>query len=251
METSIKQFFAEYGPYLEDARRRLVFTALFFGAVLVVGFFASPYIVQALIILMNFTGVEYAVFSPFQLLSTSMDVGLFLAITCTLPLLFVELYEFLSPGITSRERGTFFSYLLGGGTLFVAGFAYGLAILYFAAWAVSSFNSSIGLANIWDISLFISQSLLTAALLGVLFQFPLVLTSLMRLGILPRKALAGRRKVAVAVTVCIVALLPPTDGLSLIVMSVPLIALYELTLLLARERKRQAVLTYPLAVRPL
>lgn len=242
---------ADYGPYLEDARRRIMVVAVFFGAVLIAGFFASPYIIQSLITLLHFTDVDYAVFSPFQLLSTSMDIGLFLAIVATLPLIIAELYEFLTPGFTPRERATFVAYLMGGIVLFCLGFAYGLAILYSAAWAVSAFNGSIGLANIWDISLFVSQALLTAALLGVLFEFPLILTALLRLQVIPRSALAGRRKVAIAITVCLVALLPPTDGMSLVVMSVPLIALYELTLLLARERKRQVVLTPLGAVRPL
>lgn len=238
----------DYGPFLDDIRARIVRIALFFGIVCTAGFFAAPYVVRALARLLAFDTVQYAVFSPFRLLSTSMDIGLFLAIVATVPLLLWEAYEFFAPGCTKRERRSTFIYVLMGIALFALGFAYGIGVLYYAAFAVSSFNTVLGLSNIWDIGGFISQTLLTSAALGILFQFPLILTLCMRLGILPRKTLAAGRKIAVAVTVCVVALLPPTDGVSLLVMSVPLIFLYELTLLLAREKKRQVVLAPTLSV---
>lgn len=238
---SFQALVKEYGPYLDDARRRLLFVAVFFGLVCVAGFFASPYIIKAVAEILAFDTVEYAVFSPFRLLSTSMDIGLFLAIVAVIPLILVEVYEFLAPGCTKAEKRSFFYYVLVSLGLFGLGFVYGLTVLYYAAFAVSSFNTVLGLANLWDIGSFISQALLTSALLGALFQFPLILSLGMRWGLLSRRSLGEGRKAAIALTVCVVALLPPTDGVSLVVMSVPLIALYELTLLLARERKRQVV----------
>lgn len=244
---TLKEFAEDYLPYLEEARRRLVFTAVFFVVLFIGGFFASPYLIQGLVSFLNFDGVEYAVLSPFQLLSTSFDVGLFFAVTFSLPLVIAEVYEFLASAFTKKERAAFRAYLLLAVLLFAAGFAYGGAVLYYAASVVSTWNQSLGLANVWDIDGFISESLLTASLLGVLFEYPLVLSGLMRTGIVRRMTLVRGRKIAIAATVIIVALLPPTDGLSLIIMSVPLIGMYELTLLLARERKRQVV-PAPLAV---
>jgi sec-independent protein translocase protein TatC len=238
---TLTEFAQDYLPYLEDARRRIVFTAVVFAALFVAGFFASPYIIKALVALLQFPGVEYAVLSPFQLLSTSFDVGLFFAVTFSLPLIVAEVYEFLASAFTKKERAAFRGYLLLSVLLFVVGFAYGAAVLYYAASVVSTWNASLGLANVWDIDGFISESLLTASLLGVLFEYPLLLSGLMRTGVLRRDTLVRGRKVAVAATVIIVALLPPTDGLSLIIMSVPLLGMYELTLLLAREGKRQVV----------
>lgn len=238
---SFESLVKEYGPYLDDARRRLLFVAVFFGVVCAAGFFASPYVIKLVAQLLSFDTVEYAVFSPFRLLSTSMDIGLFLGIVATIPLVLVELYEFLAPGCTKQEKRSFLYYVFVSLGLFALGFAYGLAVLYYAAFAVSSFNSVLGLSNLWDIGSFISQALLTSALLGTLFQFPLVLSLAMRWGLVTRRSLGEGRKIAIALTVCVVALLPPTDGVSLIVMSVPLVGLYELTLLLARERKRQVV----------
>lgn len=243
----LSEFAHDYLPYLEDARRRLVFTALVFGILFIAGFFASPYIIKALVGFLNFDGVQYVVLSPFQLLSTSFDVGLFFAVTLSLPLVIAEVYEFLVNAFTRKEQAVFRGYLFLAVVLFCVGFTYGGAVLYYAADVVSAWNASLGLANVWDIDSFISESLLTASLLGVLFEYPLLLSALMRTGIISRGVLVRWRKFAIAGTVVIVALLPPTDGLSLIIMSVPLIGMYELTLLLACEQKRQ-VGPAPLAV---
>ncbi len=238
---TFKEFMQDYLPYLEEARRRLMFTVVVFGALFVAGFFASPYIIKALVEFLAFENVQYAVLSPFQLLSTSFDVGLFFAVTFSLPLIIAEIYEFLASAFTKQERKIFHRYLILAVVLFIMGFMYGGAVLYYAAWAVASVNSTLGLANVWDISQFISQALVTSSLLGLLFEYPLILSALMRSGIVPRQYLVRGRRVAIAATVVIVALLPPTDGVSLMIMSVPLIGMYELTLLLAREGKGQVV----------
>lgn len=247
---SFTRFAEEYAAYLEEARRRILFIGIFFVAMFAIGFLSGPAIVRRIIDGLAFENVSYAVLSPYQLLSTSMDIGFFLAVVLSFPLILTELYEFLGGAFTRRERRRLLLYLFGSVFLFGLGFAYGGAILYYAAWAVAGFNTAVGLANVWDISAFVSQSLLTAALLGILFEYPLLLTFLIRSGIVARRALVAGRRYAIAATVILVALLPPTDGLSLIVMSVPLLGMYELTLLLARETKGQAVLA-PLQVRPL
>lgn len=250
MEQSITTFVDEYLPYLEDIRRRFLFVVAFFCAVAVGGFFVAPNLIHEVTRLLNFEGVSYAVFSPFRLLSASMDIGFFIAIMATVPLILCEIYEFLAPGFTKRERRITLFYIFLSIFLFVVGFTYGLAVMYYASYAIAGFNGILGLTNMWDIASFISQVLVSAAVLGILFQFPLILSLCMRIGVVSRRTLARGRRVAIAATVCVVALLPPTDGASLVVMSVPLIGLYELTLLLARERKRQVV-PASLSMRPL
>jgi sec-independent protein translocase protein TatC len=106
---------------------------------------------------------------------------------------------------------------------------------------MASLNVSFGLTNLWDISLFMTQIVLTSALLGILFEFPLVMTGLIRLGVFDISLLVAHRRLAYALIFIIVSLLPPTDGLSLIIMSVPMVALYELTILFNRYRRRGRV----------
>lgn len=241
MEDFEQKFMAharEFGDFLSDIRRRLLLCAAVFAAAFAVGFFFSSSLISSLVEMLALEHVQYVITSPFQLISMSMDMGLFIGVAAVFPLVLVELFDFMRPALSKSERAVITSYVLMSLVLFVTGFAYGLAVMYYATWVVASVNSGIGLLNMWDISLFLSQMLLTSALLGVLFQFPLVISGLIRFGVSTRAAIASKRRFVIAFIVILVAFLPPTDGLSLLVMAVPLVALYELSLLLARIGKR-------------
>jgi sec-independent protein translocase protein TatC len=114
--------------------------------------------------------------------------------------------------------------------------------MYYAVQLIAQVNIGLGITNLWNVSQFISQLLLTSALLGFLFEFPIVLTLLLRLGMFNVAYLRRNRRFAIAIIVIFVALLPPTDGLSFIVMSLPLVCMYELTIILNSFHKRKELL---------
>jgi len=245
MSATYSQKFVEYAnefsDILTDLRRRVLLCFGIFGLACLTGFFFSGPLIRTLLSLLELEGVQYVISSPFQLLSMSMDMALFIGIASVFPLVLVEIYEFTRPGLSKFERNLVARYVLTSVALFLLGFAYGLAVMYYATWAVAIFNGNLGLSNYWDISLFMSQMLFTSALLGVLFQFPLIVSALIRFGVVSREFFASKRRYVIAGAVIVVALLPPTDGLSLLVMAVPLVGLYELTLLLARMGGRREV----------
>lgn len=230
----------EFGDFLADIRRRLLLclgiSVLGFG----VGFFFSGTIIKAIVSMLQLEGVQYVISSPFQIVSMSMDIGIFIAVLSVFPLLLAEFYEFTRPALSRRERGVIVGYVLMSVFLFAVGFVYGTAIMYYATWAVASLTGSLGLANLWDIGLFLSQMLVTSVLLGVLFQFPLIISGLIRAGVSTRASIASKRRFVIAGIVIMVALLPPTDGISLLIMAVPLVVLYELALLLSWRSVRTA-----------
>ena len=112
------------------------------------------------------------------------------------------------------------------------GFSYGFGILYYALDTIAGLNVSLGIQNLWDIGKFIYEIFLTSVLLGLLFEFPIVLTFFVSVGILDVKFLKTNRRVAMVVMFVITALLPPTDGVSLVVMVIPMIVIYEVTIII-------------------
>ena len=116
--------------------------------------------------------------------------------------------------------------------LFAIGFSYGFMVMYFALGIIATMNVDLGIINLWDISQFFSLIMLTSALLGILFEFPLVLTFLIRLGAVTTEFLVDKRRHAYVVILILVILLPPTDGLSDIIIAAPLVLIYELTVLI-------------------
>jgi len=225
-----------FAPYLEDIRRRLYGIALVFAGVFFIGIFSSPYILRLLTGLFDIKDVVIATTSPFQVADVAVDIGLMSALLVTFPLFVYNVFSFLFPGLTSREKKVFILLIPVAILLFVVGFLYGMAILYFTLGALASLNTSLGVQNIWDLGIFLSQLFLTSTLLGIIFEFPLFLTILVRLGIITADALRKKRRVFTAVAFIFVALLPPTDGISLIVMTVPLVLLYEVTIFINSKK---------------
>lgn len=220
----------KYGVYLEDIRRRLYATILLSACAFVGGFALTPLFLKIGIKMFSIEGVALVATSPFQLVELAMSAGFFFFVLVGVPLCIYHIYAFLYSGLAARERRFVLILLPLVFVLFVAGFVYGFAVLYYALELVAALNKDLGIANMWDISRFVSQITITSMLLGLVFQFPLVLTFLVRLGALDARFLAHKRRHAAVVILLIVALLPPTDGLSFIVMAVPLMAMYELTI---------------------
>lgn len=230
-----------YLGYLEEIRKKLHRLVIFFVASFVVGFFLAGPILSFLIKIMKINNVTIVTTAPFQFIDLAMNVGLSLAVLACLPLIVYQFYDFLRDGLKPREKRLFFLLLPLGCLLFITGFVYGFVVLYYALDVIASLNSSLGIANLWDINRFLSQIIFTSALLGIIFEFPIVLSFLIRLGVFDQGFLKEKRRHAYVAIVILVSLLPPTDGLSLIVMSAPLILIYELTVAF-NSRWRQPVI---------
>ena len=235
MSEAVSAYVEKYGPYLEDIRRRLYQTVLASVAAFVAGFMAMPFLLKAGIGLFSMDSVVLATTSPFQLVDLAMDTGFFFAVLCAVPLTLYHLYAFLHSGLVPGERRAFLFLIPLGLVLFVVGFLYGFAVLYYALGIIAGVNERLGVANLWDINRFVSQIALVSMLLGLVFQFPLVLVFLARMGVVSSQFLADKRRHATIVILLVSALLPPTDGLSFIVMAVPLIAMYEVTVFVTRR----------------
>jgi sec-independent protein translocase protein TatC len=238
----IKGFVERFSPHLEDVRKRLYITCIFFVAFFVVGFVSTRSILEVILSVFDIKDVVIATTSPFQFANLSINIGLFLASLVSLPVLAFNIFAFLGPALSKRERGLAFMLMPLSLMLFVLGFAYGFLIMYYALLVLAQINTSVGIQNIWDIGMFLTQIVLTSSLLGVLFQFPILMTWVIRTGLVTVSFLKGKRRVAVFVIFAFSTLLPPTDGLSLLAMALPLILLYEVTIFVnSRSNKRQTV----------
>ncbi|MFA6301347.1 MAG: twin-arginine translocase subunit TatC [Candidatus Paceibacterota bacterium] len=231
MLENIKKFL----PFIEELRRRLYTSAVVFAFVFIGGFFSTGLVIKHFVSTFHIEGVTITTTSPFQLTDLAVDLGIFFALIVTIPLAIFQIYSFIFPGLNKREQKLLLLSIPICLLLFVFGFIFGAAILFFAFKIIAKINESLGILNIWDISSYLSQIFITSALLGLLFQFPLILTGLIKLGLFGVSALKKKRHFAWLVVFIITSLLPPTDGLSLIAMSLPMIFLYEITIFVNRK----------------
>lgn len=233
----LRNFINKFTPYLEDIRKRLYMTAFCFMSAFAVGFFATRIILKSILSFFELNDVTIVTTSPFQFADLSIDIGIFLAFLISLPILIVNIYAFLSPAFSKREKRIFLILAPVSIFLFVFGFIYGFGIMYYALLILAKINISVGIKNIWDIGMFLSQIIMTSSLLGALFQFPLFVTVLIKTNILSVSYLKEKRRISYFIILVFVTLLPPTDGLSLIAMSLPLVLLYEVTIFVNSKRK--------------
>lgn len=228
LKSSIQKFL----PYLEDIQRRFYNSTIIVVSVFFLGFFSAGYLLKKFILYFHLDNVTLATTSPFQFANIAIDIGIFCALLVGLLLFMYHFFMFAYSALTKKEmKGLLLSIPLSF-FLFLIGFLYGFFILFYSFKLLASINVSLGIQNIWDISLFLSQMAITSALLGLVFQMPIVLTLLIRLKVFSVAFLKSKRRLVILLLCVLVSLLPPTDGLSMIAMALPLYFLYELTILI-------------------
>lgn len=165
----------------------------------------------------------------------SLLVGLFLA----MPVFLWQIYGFVAPGLYREERSALIPFFVGVFVLFPVGVAFAYFMLKFAMGFLMSFAARDTLFYN-DIRAYLTFALTTMAAFGALFQLPLVVLILHRLGIVSVELLASQRKIIFVALLIVAAVATPPDPFSMLALTLPLYALFELSLLLARFQTPRA-----------
>ena len=236
-KTQFEQLISKSAPYLKEARKRLVFFIIFFFLFFGAGFIFFRQMATFFFRLFQLGESKIVFTSPFQVFDLAVNSGLFTAIVFSSPVLLYELVSFIKPALKKEERKLVGPILGFGFGLFLFGFIFGLILMRFVVYGFSQTFSEGQFGHLYDIEVFLSQILLTSAFLGLIFEFPLVIYFLVRLNLVNIKFLEEKRPWLIAGTFIFVALLPPADGFSLILMVLPVLLLFEASLLLLKRRE--------------
>ena len=178
--------------------------------------------------------VELIATAPLEQLFTKMKIAGFGAVVLAFPVLAYQLYRFVAPGLYRNEKGAFLPFLLAAPVLF----ALGAALVYFVMlpfvmWFSLSqqiVGEGVSVALLPKISEYLN--LVTALLLafGLCFQLPIVMTLLGLAGIISSKVMAEGRRYAIVAVVVVAAVVTPPDPISQLMLAVPLVLLYEVSI---------------------
>jgi sec-independent protein translocase protein TatC len=184
---------------------------------------------------------------------TYVKIGLWGGICLAFPIIASQLWMFIAPGLYRNERKAFLPFLLFSPVMFVAGWVVVYFVVFPLAWKFFLSFQILGDqgGNGLDIRfegrvgeyLDIVMRLLLA--FGLAFQLPVLLTLLVRVGILSVATLKKQRRYAIVIVFIVAAVLTPPDAISQVSLAVPMLLLYELAIFLGsmieRDRaKRQA-----------
>jgi sec-independent protein translocase protein TatC len=221
----------ELVDHLDELRSRLIVSATAFGVALGLCFWRNDLVLS----LMNrpLDGKQPITLSPAEAFTTTITLSAYAAIILTLPVLLYQLYSFVVPAFGKREKKVVAPLMALVPVLFVAGavFAY-LVVMPTALSFLLNFNADEFQTELRAREYYGFASM-TMASVGLLFQVPVGVLVLTRLGIVtPAQMRAKRRYVYLACTV-LAALLPGVDPVTMMIEVVPLILLFEASVLLA------------------
>ena len=231
---ALQESYERYLPFLKEARNRLVFIVAIFLTISIIGFLYYERVISFALTLFNLEGINIVFTSPFQYINLAVSTGLIIGLVSVFPLLIFQLISFLKPALTEKENRTIIILIPLGVILFILGFSFGIFIMRYVLVLFYQKSVELEIGNLLDISRFLSQTLLTSALMGLAFQFPLVLTALLQFKVIKYRQLIQQRPLAYSASLVFAAFLPPTDLFSLALLTLPLVILFEGTLLLNR-----------------
>jgi sec-independent protein translocase protein TatC len=179
--------------------------------------------------------VTLGVTEPF---TTTLTVSLWFAVLFTLPLFLYQAYAFVVPAFRPEEKSVVRPLALLVPVLFFAGVAFGyFVVLPPAIDFLQSFN-----ADSYDVLVqakpYYSFVVLALISLGLLFQIPIAVLALTRAGLVTVAQLRRNRRYAIVVIAVLAMLLPTIDPITMLIEMVPLLILYELSILLASWLER-------------
>lgn len=228
----ISSLISKYSPFFKEIKKRFIVTLVIFILALIAGFIFYENIIRFIVGLLRLDGVNIVFTSPFQFLSLAMTSAMLVAIIVVLPLIIYQIMSFLRPALRRNEFKIIVTFIPFSIILFVSGFGFGLVIMRYIIEIFYQKSLELNIGNFLDISNLLSQVLITSALMGLAFQFPIILTILIRLEIISYKFLENYRLWAYIASLIFAAFLPPTDLLSLFLLCLPLIFLFEVTIII-------------------
>lgn len=184
-----------------------------------------------------YTGLTEAFF-------TYLKIAFFSGLFLTFPVLLTQIWLFIAPGLYKTEKQAFMPFFAATPILFFMGGAVVYFLVMPMAWPFFLSFQSTGADTVLPIQLearvseYLDLIMTLIFAFGLCFQLPILLTLMARAGLITADGLAKKRKYAIVLTFVVAAFLTPPDVISQILLAVPILGLYELSILLIRINNR-------------
>ena len=229
--------------HLTELRKRLINTLIFLICLFVICYLFSDYIYGFLV-------EPYAeavkddkinrrlIFTALQeTFLTYLKVSFFTAFFFTSPFILIQIWKFIAPGLYEHEKSAIMPYLIVTPILFLLG---GMLVYYLIMpLAIKFFLSFESIGNITNLPIqleakvneYLSLIMKLIFAFGLSFQLPVVLSLLARIGLIDSVFLKERRKFVIVIIFACAAVLTPPDPITQIGLAIPLLILYELSII--------------------
>ena len=228
--------------HLKELRQKLIYSIIFFILSFIVSFYFSQSIFEFLAkpltsILKDGNGLIYTALQEAFL--TNVKVAFFTAAFISFPFLSFQIWSFISPGLLKKEKKISLPSLIAIPFLFLLGAAVVYYLISPIAWKFflsfqTSQADSINITLQAKMNEYLSLMMTFIFAFGLAFQLPVVLLLLIRVGVLTIQQLVSFRKYAIVLAFIFAAIITPPDPFSQISLALPVIILYEVSILISR-----------------
>jgi sec-independent protein translocase protein TatC len=173
-----------------------------------------------------------------------MKIALFGSLILTSPLTLYQIWKFVSPGLYKAEKKYVLPFVISSSFLFIGGILFGYYIALPPAFAFFVEFSSDFLKPMISFREYLSLILKFLLAFGLCFEMPVFIYFLAKLGIVNARMLSKQRRYAILIIFIVAAILTPSpDALSQVIMAIPLIFLYEISIFVAKFAGRKRART--------
>jgi len=223
--------------HLEELRSRLIICAIAVGVGFAISYIFSKQLFSFLILPLTkvLPDDSRLIFTSLpEMFITYIKVSLVAGIILALPVIFYELWMFLAPALYQRERRYLVPFVLFSSILFVTGSLFGYLIVFPYGFKFFISFATEDIQALPSVRQYFSFAIRLLLAFGLVFEMPVVVLFLTKIGLITPEAMKKFRKFAILCSFILSAILTPPDVATQIMMALPIIILYEVSIFLSK-----------------
>lgn len=230
--------------HLEELRKRLIACAIAAGVGFVISYIFAEHLFQLLMspLKEQLPEGDRLIYTNLpEMFLTYLKSALVSGILVSSPYIFYQLWMFIAPGLYQKERKYVIPFVIFSTILFVGGALFGYFVVFPFGFKFFLGFSNESIQALPSVKQYFSFSIKLLFAFGVVFELPVVVFFLTKIGVVTPSLMKRKRKYAILLTFVMAAILTPPDVITQCMMAGPLIVLYEISIMISRMARRKKV----------
>ena len=241
-----------FTSHLVELRSRLLNSLIFIFIIFVISYIFAEQIYNFLVdpyasAVKDSQGSRRLIFTALhETFITYIKVAFFAAIFLGSPVLLIQIYKFIAPGLYKNEKKAILPYLISTPILFLLGgllvyyLVMPLAIKFFLSFETIGTKTTLPIQLEAKVNEYLSLIMRLIFAFGISFQLPILLNLLARVGVVNSQYLRTRRRYVIVIIFALAAILTPPDPITQVGLAIPLLLLYELSILTVKFTEKKS-----------